>query len=157
MRNTALTNLFPYSVGFDHFDQLFDWVTREGSRDLSYPPYNIMKTDEDKYRITMAVAGFTEDDLELVTKDNVLTVRGKVRKQDEGVQYLHRGMAGRAFEHSFRLADHVRVMGASLADGVLSIELVREIPEAMRPQRIQINTGPAPRVIEHDQQSGQAA
>lgn len=157
MRNIALTNLFPYSVGFDRFDQLFDWVNREGARDLSYPPYNIAKAGEDKYRITMAVAGFTENDLELVTKENVLTVRGKIREQEENVQYLHRGIAGRAFEHSFQLADHVRVSGASLANGLLTVELVREIPEAMRPQRIQINAGPAPRVIEHEEKGERAA
>jgi molecular chaperone IbpA len=140
MRTYNLNTLFPYSVGFDRFDKLFDMAARAAARDGSYPPYNIIKAGEDQYRITMAVAGFTEDDLEIVFQDNVLVVRGKAKEaQDEGVTYLHRGIATRAFEHSFQLADHVKVSGARLANGLLDIELVREVPEAMKPRRIAIN------------------
>ncbi|HET6520322.1 MAG TPA: Hsp20 family protein, partial [Geminicoccaceae bacterium] len=118
------------------------------ARDTSYPPYNIVKTGEDQYRITMAVAGFGEDDLEIVSQENVLAVRGKVGEPENGATYLHRGIARRAFEHRFHLADHVRVAGARLANGLLDVELVREVPEAMKPQKIEINRGPQPRVIE---------
>lgn len=155
MRGNTLTALFPYSVGFERFDKLFDWATREASRDVSYPPYNIAKTGHDEYRITMAVAGFSEDELEITSQENVLLVRGKMKDGDERVQYLHRGIAGRAFEHSFQLADYVRVRGARLHNGLLDIELVREIPEAMRPQRIEIGRAGDPRVIEA--QSGDKA
>ena len=146
MTRYDLSPLFPYSVGFDRFDKLFE--TAFAGRDTSYPPYNIARTGEDQYRITMAVAGFTEDDLELVAQENVLTVRGKAAEPENGTVYLHRGIARRAFEHRFQLADHVRVAGARLANGLLDIELVREVPEAMRPQKIAINPGPEPKVIE---------
>jgi molecular chaperone IbpA len=152
MRSYDLNSLFPYSVGFERFDKLFDRVTREATRDLSYPPYNIAKTGDDQYRITMAVAGFGADDLELVSQDNVLIVRGRAPEGGEQVQYLHRGIARRAFEHQFQLADYVRVKSADLVNGLLGIELVREIPEAKRPQRIEIARGTETRVIEaqHD-------
>jgi len=149
MRTYNLNTLFPYSVGFDRFDKLFELAARAATRDVSYPPYNIVKTGEDQYRITMAVAGFTQDDLELVFQDNVLTVRGKAKEpQDEQVTYLHRGIATRAFEHTFQLADFVQVSGAKLENGLLDIELVREVPETMKPRRIEISQGPAPKVIE---------
>jgi len=149
MRTYNLSTLFPYSVGFDRFDKLFETAARTAARDVSYPPYNIVRTGEDQYRITMAVAGFTADDIEITAQDNVLTVRGKARDADEEqVTYLHRGIATRAFEHSFQLADFVRVSGARLENGLLDIELVREVPEAMRPRRIEITHGPEPKVIE---------
>ena len=145
MRTYNLNTLFPYSVGFDRFDKLFDMAARAAARDGSYPPYNIVKAGDDQYRITMAVAGFTEDDLEIVSQDNVLVVRGKAKEAEgEQVTYLHRGIATRAFEHSFQLADHVRVSGARLANGLLDIELAREVPEAMKPRRIAIGRGGAP-------------
>ena len=146
MTRYDLSPLFPYSVGFDRLDKLFE--TAFAGRDTSYPPYNIARTGEDQYRITMAVAGFGEDDLELLAQENVLTVRGKASEPENGVTYLHRGIARRAFEHRFQLADHVRVAGARLANGLLDIELVREVPEAMKPQKIAINRGPEPKVIE---------
>lgn len=135
MRSYNLTPLFPYSVGFDRFDKMFETV---GGRDVSYPPYNIVKAGDDQYRITMAVAGFSEDDLEIVSKENVLTVRGKVNEPKEEVTYLHRGIGTRAFEHTFQLADYVKVKGASLKDGLLNIELQREVPEEMKPRKIAI-------------------
>jgi molecular chaperone IbpA len=150
MRSFDLSPLFRYSVGFDRLDDLFETAFRN-TQEVSYPPYNIVKTGQDDYRITLAVAGFGESDLEIVVKENLLTVRGKVSdgEKDKDVTYLHRGIAGRAFEHRFQLADHVRVAGAQLANGLLDVELVREVPEAMKPQRIEIGAGtPKPKVIE---------
>ena len=150
MRSFDLSPLFRYSVGFDRLDDLFETAFRN-TQDASYPPYNIVKTGQDNYKITLAVAGFGEGDLDVTVKENVLTVRGKVNdaEKDKAVTYLHRGIAGRAFEHRFQLADHVRVSGANLVNGLLDVELVREVPEAMKPQRIEIGAGtPKPKVIE---------
>lgn len=150
MRSFDLSPLFRYSVGFDRLDELFEMAFRN-TQESSYPPYNIVRTGQDNYKITLAVAGFGEDDLEVVVQENVLTVRGKMNdaEKDKDVTYLHRGIAGRAFEHRFQLADHVRVTGANLNNGLLDIELVRELPEEMRPQRIEIGSGtPKPKVIE---------
>jgi molecular chaperone IbpA len=152
MRSFDLSPLFRYSVGFDRLDDLFETAYR-GTQETSYPPYNIVKTGQDAYRITLAVAGFGEDELELVVKENLLTVRGAGKngeaEQDKGVTYLHRGIAQRAFEHRFQLADHVMVTGASLVNGLLDIELVRELPESAKPQKIEIGQGRSePRVIE---------
>jgi len=150
MRSFDLSPLFRYSVGFDRLDDLFETAFR-GTRETSYPPYNIVKTGQDAYRITLAVAGFGEDELELVVKENLLTVRGKGAEpqQEQQVTYLHRGIAQRAFEHRFQLADHVKVTGANLANGLLDIELARELPESAKPQKIDIGPGRTePRVIE---------
>jgi molecular chaperone IbpA len=150
MRSFDLSPLFRYSVGFDRLDDLFDTAFRN-TQEVSYPPYNIVKTGQDAYRITLAVAGFGEADLDIVVQENRLTVRGKVNdaEKEKEVAYLHRGIAGRAFEHRFQLADHVRVTGAHLANGLLDIELAREVPEAMKPQRIEIGAETArPKVIE---------
>jgi molecular chaperone IbpA len=150
MRSFDLSPLFRYSVGFDRLDDLFETAFRS-TQENSYPPYNIVKLGQDNYRITLAVAGFGEDELELVAQENVLVVRGKAGngEQDKDVTYLHRGIARRAFEHRFQLADHVKVTGASLVNGLLDIQLVRELPEAMKPQQIKIGTGPSrPKVIE---------
>jgi molecular chaperone IbpA len=148
MRSFDLSPLFRYSVGFDRLDDLFETAFRN-TQEATYPPYNIVKTGQDSYRITLAVAGFGEGDLDVTVKENVLTVRGKVNDAEKDVTYLHRGIAGRAFEHRFQLADHVRVSGAQLTNGLLDIELVRELPEAMKPQRIEIGAGTAkPKVIE---------
>ena len=146
MRNVDLSPLFRYSVGFDRLDQLFDAAFRN-AQDNTYPPYNIVKTGDDSYKITLAVAGFGEDDLEIVVKENMLTVQGRGAEADDAV-YLHRGIGRRAFEHRFQLADYVKVSGANLANGLLDIQLVREVPEAMKPQQIKIGTAAKPRVIE---------
>ncbi len=138
MRNFDLTPLMRSTIGFDQLDKLFDAAFRETARDTSYPPYNIVKLDQDKYRITMAVAGFAEEDLDITVQDNVLIVKGQIRNRDEGVEYLHRGIAQRAFEHRFQLADHVRVVGASLENGLLNIDLERVVPEQSRPRKIAI-------------------
>jgi molecular chaperone IbpA len=147
MRSFDLSPLFRSSVGFDHLDKLFDAAFREASRDVSYPPYNIAKTGTDKYRITMAVAGFAEKDLDLTVHDNVLSVKGRIKENGPQVEYLHRGIAQRAFEHKFQLADHVRVVGASLVNGLLDVELERVVPEEMKPRKIEIAVK-APRIIE---------
>ena len=148
MRSLDLTPLFRYSVGFDRLDELFESAFRNQAQDNSYPPYNIAKTGDDTYRITLAVAGFGEDDLEIVSKENLLTVRGKAGEAEKDVHYLHRGIGRRAFEHRFQLADYVRVAGANLTNGLLDVDLVRELPEAMKPQQIKIGTGAGPKVIE---------
>ena len=149
MRGLDLSPLFRSSVGFDHLDKLFETAFREAGRDVSYPPYNIAKLGQDKYRISMAVAGFGEGDLEITAHENVLTVKGQIGAPETGVEYLHRGIAQRAFEHRCRLADHGGVVGAKLENGLLNVELVREVPEAMKPRKIEIGGGQAqPRVID---------
>jgi molecular chaperone IbpA len=150
MRNLDLSPLFRSTVGFDRLDKLFDAAFREAARDLSYPPYNIVKTGENAYRIAMAVAGFGEKDLELVTHENMLTVKGQIQEPEKDVEYLHRGIAQRAFEHRFQLADHVKVVGARLVNGLLDVELERQVPEQLKPRKIEIGATSAarPRVIE---------
>jgi molecular chaperone IbpA len=139
--------LFRSTIGFDRLTRLADAATRlDGS--ASYPPYNIEITGESAYRLTMAVAGFAPEDLEITVKENALLVSGKAKKEDETVQYLHRGLARRAFERRFQLADHIKVTGASLDNGLLHVDLVREIPEAMKPRKIAIAAGAKPQVIE---------
>jgi molecular chaperone IbpA len=136
--------LFRSSVGFDRMFDLLQHATR-GGVDENYPPYDIERTGEDSYRVTLAVAGFKPDDLNVVAQQNMLVVSGDRRHQaeanggsDQQRQTLHRGIAGRSFERRFELADHVKVVGADLADGLLAIDLKREVPEAMRPRRIEI-------------------
>ena len=140
MRTFDMTPLFRNSVGFDRTARLLDGIAADQAP--SYPPYNIEKVDEDSYRITMAVAGFAEADLDVQVKDNQLTVSGNVEKSGEDTaekQYLHRGIAERTFERRFNLADHIEVAGANLVNGLLHIDLVREVPEAMKPRTIAIN------------------
>jgi molecular chaperone IbpA len=133
--------LFRSSVGFDRMLNALENARRVASRD-NWPPYDILKTDEDGYRITMAVAGFTEGELTITQEQNTLMVLGqKSGESEENVQYLHRGIADRAFQRRFELADHVKVVGASIVNGLLTIELKREIPEELKPRRIAITTG----------------
>ncbi|MCB2054627.1 MAG: Hsp20 family protein [Geminicoccaceae bacterium] len=141
MRSFDLSPLFRSSVGFDQLDKLLDAAFREGARDTSYPPYNIVKVGDDRYRVTMAVAGFAENDLDITMTGGMLIVKGQIRNPDKDVEYLHRGIAQRAFEHRFQLADHVRVESAALRNGLLDVELKREIPEAMKPRKISIGEG----------------
>ena len=116
-------------------------ASRVDSAAVAYPPYNIEKTGEDAYRLTMAVAGFSPADLEITVQENTLLVTGKVRKEDDnGGGYLHRGIARRAFERRFSLAEHIKVMGASLDNGMLSVDVVHEVPEAAKPRTIKIGT-----------------
>ena len=149
MRSYDLSPLFRSTVGFDRMMQLLDAASRVDESAPSYPPYNIEKTGENAYRITMAVAGFSTDELNISVQEGVLTVTGKALKEEEPKQFLHRGIARRAFERRFELADHIQVTGADLANGLLHIDLVREVPEAMKPRTIKIATGKAePQVID---------
>jgi molecular chaperone IbpA len=135
------TPLFRSTIGFDRLARLVDAATHVDSTALSYPPYNIEKTGEDSYRLTMAVAGFSQDEIDIVVQENTLHVTGKAQKEDENGRYLHRGIARRAFERRFSLADHIKVVGASLDNGLLHVDLVREVPEAMKPRQIKIDQG----------------
>lgn len=135
----SLAPLFRQSIGFDRFNDLFESALRSESGS-SYPPYNVEKHGDDQYRIVIAAAGLQEEDLELHVERGVLTVSGgKREKASESVIYLHQGIAQRAFKLSFRLADHIEVQGASLKNGLLSVELVRIVPEEAKPKRIAIN------------------
>lgn len=143
MTELDFSPLFRSTVGFDRLSRLLDSATRDDG--VGYPPYNIEKTGEDAYRITMAVAGFGEDDISITAKENTLLISGKAKSADEKVQYLYRGIAGRAFEQRFQLADFIKVTGAQIVNGLLHVELVREVPETMRPRTIKVNAG-SPRV-----------
>jgi molecular chaperone IbpA len=131
--------LFRSTVGFDRVMNLLDQAMAAGEG--GYPPYNIEKTADDQYRIVVAVAGFGEDELTIEQKATTLLVAGRKGQREGDVTYLHRGLAGRSFERRFELADHVKVSGARLANGLLEIDLVREVPEALKPRRIAIATG----------------
>ena len=139
MRNFDLTPLYRATVGFDQIADLMDRALASDVGQNSYPPYNIEKTDDDAWRISIAVAGFSENDLSIEVKDRDLLITAG--KADEGKtrKYLHRGIAMRAFERRFHLADHVRVTDASHENGMLHIDLVREVPDALKPRRIEIS------------------
>lgn len=143
MRTLDLSPLFRSTIGIDRLSRLLDSAPQFDAAAPSYPPYNIEKTGEDAYRITMAVAGFGEDDLEVVTSENTLTIRAKTTSDEEEKSrvFLHRGIAGRAFERRFQLADYIKVGSASLVNGLLNIELVREVPEAQKPRTVKIAVG----------------
>jgi len=140
--------LFRTGIGFDRMSQLLDAALAGGDQNGGYPPYNIEKTGADSYRITMAVAGFAADDLQIVSQENALVVTGKVKANGEAERYLHRGIAGRAFDRRFQLADFIKVSGAALENGLLHIDLVREVPEAMKPRQIKIATKTGPEALE---------
>ena len=138
MRTIDFTPLFRSTVGFDRMQRLMDAAMRADESNLSYPPYNIESFGENAYRITMAVAGFGQDDIDITVKENTLTISGKARGDDESTVFLHRGIAGRSFVRHFHLADHIRVAGAELTNGLLHVDLAREVPEAMKPRKIAI-------------------
>ena len=140
MRTLDLAPLFRSTVGFEHLARLAEGVSRVDEQTFAYPPYNIEKLSDDAYRITMAVAGFAESDLEIQVKGQTLTVTGNAKKEEAPQTYLHRGIAGRSFERRFQLADHIRVANAALINGLLHIELVREVPEALKPRTVSIGT-----------------
>ena len=142
MRHVDFSPLYRSTVGFDRLFTMLDTLAQP-ENGQAYPPYNIERTGENAYRITMAVAGFAEDDLSIEAKANVLKIAGAKGEdaQDESREVLHRGIASRAFERRFQLADHVEVKGAHLENGLLHIDLEREIPEAMKPRRIEIANG----------------
>nr|WP_206060458.1 Hsp20 family protein [Nitrincola alkalilacustris] len=147
--NIDLTPLYRSSVGFDRLASLLDTALRSEQASGGYPPYNIEITGENRYEITLAVAGFEESELELNVEKGVLTVRGRKAESQEERRFLHQGIATRTFERKFNLADHVEVSGAELKNGLLTISLIREIPEAMKPRRIQINGKSS--ALEHNQ------
>ena len=143
--------LFRSTVGFDRMMNLLESTANVGED--GYPPYNIEKVSQDAYRITMAVAGFGESDLQIEARENTLVVSGKTAQTaDEGRSFLYRGIAGRSFKRSFQLADHVKVKGAELENGLLHVDLVREIPEEAKPRSIEIRSA-QPRQIEAEKQA----
>jgi len=149
--------LFRSTVGFDRMLNALETASRVASID-NWPPYDIAKTGDDDYRISMAVAGFGQHELSITQEQNVLLISGQKADNGGNVQYLHRGIAGRSFQRRFQLAEHVKVAGANLANGLLTIELKRELPEEMKPRRIAIAAGEAmpmaePRQIEADRQA----
>lgn len=141
MRSFDLAPLYRATVGFDQLADLMDRAFASDVAQPSYPPYNIEKTDENAYRISIAVAGFSAEDLSVEVKENALVVSAKKAEDDNARTYLHRGIATRAFERRFTLADHVKVTGATHADGMLHIDLIREMPETLKPRRIEIANG----------------
>lgn len=143
MRNFDFAPLYRATVGFDEIANMMDRVLSSDLSQPTYPPYNIEKTADDAYRISVAVAGFADNDLSVEMKEGQLIVAAKKSDDDSDRTYLHRGIATRAFERKFQLADHVRVTGATHADGMLHIDLVREVPEALKPRRIEIASGDA--------------
>jgi molecular chaperone IbpA len=140
MRTFDLAPLYRSTVGFDRLFSLLDQVAGMEAAP-SYPPYNIERTGDNAYRITLALAGFTDADLSIEAKQNTLTIRGEKQKAEPAGEMLYQGIAARAFERKFELADHVEVKAASLANGLLHVDLVREIPEQFKPRRIPIGAG----------------
>jgi molecular chaperone IbpA len=147
MTTLDFSPLFRSTIGFDRLSRLVDSAARADSAS-TYPPYNIEKTGEDSYRLSMAVAGFAPSDLDVQVQENGLLITGKAQPETDASRYLHRGIARRAFERRFQLADTIKVVGASFDNGMLHVELVREIPEAMKPRTIKIAAGPQPQTIE---------
>ena len=142
MNRYDFTPLFRSTVGFDHLTRLMDLAFETSTNDGGYPPYNIEKLGDDTYRITMAVAGFEQDDINLTQTDNVLIVKAASKTENDATvrEYLHRGIAARSFERRFTLSDHVNVTAANLVNGLLHIDLMREVPEHKKPRQIAIES-----------------
>ncbi|MCT7377504.1 Hsp20 family protein [Chelativorans salis] len=142
MRHVDFSPLYRSTVGFDRLFTMLDSLGQLDGGQQTYPPYNIERTGENAYRISMAVAGFSEDEISVEAHRNVLTIKGEKsdEQKDEGAEVLYRGIAARTFERRFQLADHVEVQGATLKDGLLHIDLVRNIPEEMKPRKIAITS-----------------
>lgn len=143
MRAYDFSPLYRSAIGFDRLAGMLDSATRNDAQAPTYPPYNVEQVGENDYRVTMAVAGFSEDELEIEVKDQTLTISGKKTETntDEGRNYLYQGIAARSFERRFQLADHVQVTGARLENGLLHVDTRREIPEALKPRSIAIKAG----------------
>ncbi|UZK67232.1 Hsp20 family protein [Sphingomonas sp. M1-B02] len=150
MRQFDFTPFRRSTIGFDRLFDLLETSARQAGSE-NYPPFNLERIAEDRYRITLAVAGFKPEEIDITAQQNLLLVVGKKREENENNQgsYLHLGIANRSFERRFELADFVRVEDASLSDGLLTVELVREVPEAMKPKKITVNGGGQPSAIEH--------
>ena len=146
MRTYNLSPMFRHSVGFDRMQRLMDAATTK--TEVSYPPYNIETDGDDAYRVTVAVAGFDKKDLDITLENDTLSITGKKEDEAEGVSYLHRGIAGRSFQLKFNLADHIKVLNADLENGVLAVDLEREVPEALKPRQIEIKTHPVKSLAE---------
>jgi molecular chaperone IbpA len=146
MRNYDFSNFSRSSVGFEPLFDLINEAQKRFNDEGGFPPYDIVRKDDSTYTIRLAVAGFSEDELNITAKQNLLTVAGQ-RKADERLQYLHEGISARSFERQFSLADHVEVRGASYKNGILEIELRQEIPEAAKPRKITINGGASAKLI----------
>ena len=139
MRTFDMTPLFRSTVGFDRMARMIDTLANQ--QVPSYPPYNIEKIDDDNYRITMAVAGFAENELDVTVQDNQLVITGgKTEAEEEGRNYLYRGIAERSFERRFNLAEHIKIVGANLVNGLLHVELARQVPEEKKPRKVAIGT-----------------
>ncbi len=147
MRNFDFSPLFRSTVGFDRMTRLMDAAMSGPSQGDGYPPYNIEKQGDDRYRITLAVAGFSPDDIDITVKENSLVVSAKAETDGNERTFLHRGIAGRAFNRSFQLADHLVVVGAKMENGLLNVDLERVVPEELKPRRIEISSG-GPKTIE---------
>ena len=141
MRDFDLTPIWRSTVGFDRLVDLIDDSLRLAGED-NYPPYNIARTGEDNYRISLALAGFKPEEITVTAEQNMLTVEGRKAEKDDR-EYLYQGISGRPFRRQFNLADYVEVKGASFEDGLLQVDLVRELPEAMKPRRIAVKSGPS--------------
>lgn len=143
MRPYDFSPLYRSFVGFDRMANLIDAASQHAATDKSYPPYNVAQLSENAYQIELAIAGFAEDELDLESHENVLTITGRKTPSadNDTVEYLHRGIAERGFERRFQLADHVRVEGADLKNGLLVVSLKRELPEALKPRKINISDG----------------
>ena len=148
MTNYDCSPLYRSAIGFDHLASLLDKVSATERSNSAYPPYNIELLDADQYRISMAVAGFSEDEISIETENNFLTISASKNDKDEDRKYLHQGIAERDFKRQFRLEDHVEVVSATLKNGLLHVDLVREIPEAMKPRKIAINEHPKKRLLQ---------
>jgi molecular chaperone IbpA len=149
MRTFDPTPLWRSTIGFDHLFDLLNTSIQRTSEE-NYPPYNIERSGEDRYQITLAVAGFAPDEVTIMAAQNVLTVEG-AKSQKIAHQYIYQGISARPFRRVFNLADYVQVRGASFTNGLLKIELVREVPEAMKPRRIAINSGQTDQQVKHKQ------
>ena len=148
MRHIDFSPFYRSTVGFDRLFDLLDSVSGLDAGPTAYPPYNIERLGENEYRITMAVAGFGEDEIKVDVKEQTLNVAGAKSAEEKEREFLHRGIAARAFERRFQLADHVEVKGADLKDGLLHIDLVRNVPERLKPRSIAIGNGKAPKQVE---------
>ena len=138
MRDFDLSPLYRSTVGFDSLESIFDQIAGSDNEALTFPPYDIERLTENEYRITMAVAGFGKDDVEIEVSEGTLSIRGEKKEAEKERTFLHRGIAARAFERRFQLADHLEVRGADVKDGLLSVDLEREVPERLKPRKIEI-------------------
>lgn len=158
MKTIDLTPLYRNSIGFDRLATLLDSAFQSDITHPGYPPYDIEALEDNRYTITLAVAGFLEDELDIEVEGDVLTIKGhKIRVDDTDRKYLHRGIAARSFERKFNLAEYVEISGAKLSNGLLTVELKQELPESMKPRRIDIETDSDSHLLEHVQEKDKAA